>query len=77
MGKLEYFSIEYRVNKDETLDKVMQPHFGKFYITDFVSVLVNENQLKCIYEVEGRGFAKWKSHDAFLTRQISIKHEDN
>ena len=77
MNKIDYFFIEYRNEKDEALDKVMPHHFRKFYKTDFVSAIANQNQLKCIYEVEGRGFAKWKSDDAFVTRQIFIKDEDN
>ena len=77
MKKNDYFFIEYRNDKDEALDKVMPHHFRKFYKTDFVSALAYENKLKCIYEVEGRGFAKWRFDDAFVTRQIFIKHEEN
>jgi hypothetical protein len=75
MRQNDYFFTEYRNIKDEALDKVTPDHFRKFFKADFVSKIANENDLKCIYEVEGRGFSKWSSDDAFVTRQIYVKKD--
>lgn len=69
----DYFFTEYRNEKDKTLKKVTEKHFRKFYNPDFISSVARKNNLRCIYEVEGRGFAKWKEDDAFVSRQIYIK----
>jgi tellurite methyltransferase len=75
MHQSDYFFTEYRNEKDEELDKAMPSHFRNFFTTDYVTSVANENHLKCVYEVEGRGFAKWSVDDAVVTRQIYIKDE--
>jgi tellurite methyltransferase len=74
MGQSDYFFTEYRNDKDETLDKATSNHFRKFYKANYVTAIANENNFKCIYEIEGQGFAKWNVDDAFVTRQIYIKN---
>ena len=73
MRDSDYLFLEYRNLKDEHLEKVMPKHFRKFFETEFVTSVAEENNLKCNYKIEGRGFAKWKTDDAFVSRQIFIK----
>jgi hypothetical protein len=77
MHQSDYFFTEYRNEKDEALDKATPKHFRNFFTTDYITAIANENHLKCVYEVEGRGFAKWGVDDAFVTRQIYIKNESD
>ena len=73
MRSSDYLFLEYRNIRDENLEKVTPKHFRKFFQSEFVSSVAEKNNLKCNYEVEGRGFAKWKFDDAFVTRQIFKK----
>tara|TARA_B100000767_G_C19761105_1_gene535208 strand:+ start:2129 stop:2788 length:660 start_codon:yes stop_codon:yes gene_type:complete len=73
MRQSDYFFTEYRNDKDEKLDKGTSSHFRKFYKASYITAIANENNFKCVYEVEGRGFAKWNVDDAVVTRQIFIK----
>ena len=73
MRSYDYLFLEYRNIRDKHLEKVMQKHFRKFFESEFVSSVAEKNNLKCNYQVEGKGFAKWKFDDAFVTRQIFIK----
>ena len=69
----DYFFVEYRNEKDAHLEKMTPEHFRAFHRSAFVASVASTNELSCIYEVEGRGFAKWKNDDAFVTRQIFEK----
>ena len=73
MRPTNYLFLEYRNEKDIDLAKVTPKHFRNFYKSSFVSSIAARNNLDCIYEVEGQGFAKWKEDDAFITRQIFVK----
>ena len=73
MKNKDLFFVEYRNDKDETLDKAMPDHFRKFYKANFVSELAKKNGLMCSYEVSGKGFAKWDIDDAYVTRQIFVR----
>lgn len=73
MKKNDVFFTEYRDDNDENLEKTMPDHFRKFYTSHFVNKLANQNRMKCIYEISGKGFAKWGIEDAFVTRQVFIK----
>jgi hypothetical protein len=66
----DYFVTEYRNEKDETLKKVTPEHFREFHKSTSVSSLAQTFGMRCLYEVEGRGYAKWREDDAFVTRQI-------
>lgn len=72
----DYFFTEYRNEKDKMLKKVTAKHFRRFYKANYISSIANKNNLKCIYEVEGQGLAKWKEDDAYVTRQIYIKYKN-
>lgn len=73
MKKTDYIFLEYRNNKDKNLIKETPYHFRNFYTNKYVKLLGKNNSLKCIYEVSGQGFAKWRNDDAQITRQIFIK----
>ena len=73
MRSSDYLFLEYRNIRDENLAKVMPKHFRKFFESEFVNSVAEKNNLECYYQVEGKGFAKWKFDDAFVTRQIFVK----
>lgn len=62
--------LEYRAPQDRFLEKITPSHYRNFVNPDFVIKTLAEVGLKNIYQVSGRGFAKWKDDDAFVTRQI-------
>ena len=69
----DYFFTEFRNEKDEFLTKGTPKHFRRFYTSRFIKSVAEGKKLKCIYEVEGRGLAKWNSDDAFVSRQVYAK----
>lgn len=73
MKSSDYFFVEYRNEKDKNLHKETPEHFRKFYKSKFIKSLGLKNGLDCIYEVNGKGFSKWKNDDASISRQIFIK----
>ena len=73
MKSSDYFFAEYRNEKDKNLTKETPEHFRKFYKSMFIKSLADKNGFDCIYEVEGKGFSKWKNDDANISRQIFIK----
>lgn len=73
MRLYDYFYVEYRNTKDKHLTKVTPQHYRNFFKSSFVKDVAKSNNLKCLYEVEGIGFAKYKLDDAYVTRQIFQK----
>ena len=69
----ELMFLEYRNQKDKDLKKVTKPHFREFYDPEFINKIANKSHFKLIYEVSGKGYAKWKVDDANVTRQIFKK----
>ena len=65
--------LEYRTDKDCLLPKVTEPHFREFYDPKMIVGKAKEFMLKIDYQVEGKGFAKWKGDDAYVARQIFVK----
>ena len=59
--------------KRQNLHKETPEHFREFYKSRFIKSLADKNGFDCIYEVEGKGFSKWKNDDASISRQIFIK----
>ena len=76
MKTSDYLFLEYRNKQDEGLHKETPEHFRKFYDTKFVESIGALSGFECIYEIEGKGFAKWKNDDASISRQIFIKKEE-
>jgi hypothetical protein len=66
--------LEYRNIEDSSAPKVTKAHFRAFHGAEKISKISKANHLKSIYEVSGRGFAKWRQDDAFITRQIFEYH---
>ena len=73
MRLYDYFYVEYRNINDKHLTKVTPKHYRNFFQSSFVKDVAKSNNLKCLYEVEGIGFAKYKLDDAYVTRQIFQK----
>jgi hypothetical protein len=73
MNPKDYFFAEYRNEKDKWLVKAMPSHFRNFFTSESIAAEAEQNNLKCIYEIEGRGFAKWGIDDAVVSRQIFVR----
>lgn len=73
MHSSKYFFTEYRNEKDISLRKYTPHHDRYFYNSAFIRTIAGDHSLRCIYETQGVGFAKWKTDDAVVTRQIFIK----
>ena len=75
MHSSQYFFTEYRNEKDASLTKYTPHHDRFFYESKFIEKIAKAHKLSCVYEAAGRGFAKWKTDDAVVVRQIFIKDE--
>lgn len=73
MSHNDYFFAEYRNKNDQFLSKHTPSHDRFFHNASYVKEIAMQNNLKCFYEVEGRGMAKWQTDDAIVTRQIFVK----
>ena len=76
MNEGDLFFVEYSNEDDEFLNKNTPLHFRNFLSSKLVAQKALEINLTCLYEVHGRGFAKWKDDDAEVTRQVFRKSKD-
>jgi len=71
-GEIIYF--EFRSKEDADLDKTFGGHYRRFVDTEaFVDAQVNKHGFELKYERTGRGMAKYKSEDPFVSRLIFEK----
>lgn len=71
-GELIYF--EFRSKEDANLEKTFGGHYRRFVDTDaFIAAQTDRHGFKLIYEHTGRGMAKYKSEDPFVSRLIFEK----
>jgi len=71
-GELIYF--EFRNTEDATLEKTYGNHYRRFVDTQaFIASLTETHNFKLNYEFSGRGMAKYKSEDPFVSRLIFEK----
>ncbi len=73
MQSSQLFFTEYRSEKDASLTKCTPCHDRYFHKATSIKMIAKAHNLDCIYEVQGRGFAKWKTDDAAVVRQIFVK----
>jgi len=73
MNHKDLLFLEYRNIFDRNRTKETPEHFRAFHSSQLIIDTAKENNLTCIYQVEGTGFAKWKKDDAYVTRQIFEK----
>jgi len=71
-GELVYF--EFRSKEDADLEKTFGGHYRRFVDTDrFVADQTQKHGFELKYEITGRGMAKYKSEDPFVSRLIFEK----
>lgn len=64
------FAVEFRTHRDSALSKETKPHFRRFVDPlSFASNCVSKG-LRCVYHVEGFGYAKFRNDDAHVARMI-------
>lgn len=73
MNHSDILLVEYRNEDDANLPKVTEIHYREYYSSKLISNIAKDNNLSCLYEVSGLGYAKFKHDDAFVTRQIFTK----
>ena len=73
LKKNEKVFCEYRTKKDKSKKKIFKNHFRNYLNPKNISKIFKSQKLNKIYQVEGQGFAKYKSEDAYVARQIFIK----
>jgi len=73
MQSSQLFFTEYRSEQDASLTKCTPYHDRYFHNPTSIRMIAKAHNLDCIYEVQGRGFAKWKTDDAAVVRQIFVK----
>ncbi len=73
LNKNEKVFCEYRTVKDKSKKKVFRNHFRNYLNPKNISKIFKSQKLIRFYEVEGQGFARYKTEDAHVARQIFIK----
>jgi len=71
-GERIYF--EFRSKEDEALEKTFGNHYRRFVDTPkFIEKLTQEHGFSLTYELTGRGMAKYKAEDPYVSRLIFQK----
>ena len=71
-GDKLYF--EYRCSMDESLDKVHgKDHYRRYIDTPLMCEDLDKLNFRVTYENTGRGMAKYKAEDPFVSRIIAMK----
>lgn len=66
-------AFEYRTIEDQFLTKEAPPHYRRYQSTNSLSEQLEDLGFRRNYEIEGQGYAKYKTEDAFVARCIYEK----
>ena len=66
-------AFEYRTEQDQFLEKDAPPHFRRYQNASDLNDQLEAFGFKCLYQIEGQGYAKYKSEDAIVSRAIFEK----
>lgn len=66
-------AFEYRTTKDQSLEKDAPPHFRRYQDAEDLDQQLQKLGFRCVYQIEGQGYAKYKSEDAIVSRAIFEK----
>jgi SAM-dependent methyltransferase len=72
-GLNDFLAVEFRTDRDASLNKVTGKHFRRFIKPPAVLERANKFGFACEYLVEGFGFAKYKADDAHVVRILLKK----
>ncbi len=73
LNSKEKIFLEYRSINDKTKKKVFKGHYRNFLKSSTIKKIFEQKSFKLIYNIQGKGFAKFKNEDAFVVRQIFEK----
>lgn len=73
LSKNEKIFLEYRSIYDKTKKKIFSKHYRNFLRSNDIKKMFEKNFFKIDYNVQGKGFAKYKIEDAHVVRQIFVK----
>ena len=62
--------LEFRTVRDQSLPKETSTHYRRFVQPEKIIAKVIQSNMKLSYHVEGFGYAKYKSDDAYVARMI-------
>lgn len=66
-------ALEYRCLGDEKIKKEFGNHFRRYFSHDELCNRVGEFGFDVIYQIHGRGYAKYKDEDAIVGRCMAVK----
>lgn len=71
IGPGSIIALEYRSSGDEENQKEFGQHFRRYLKHNDICDRVSKSGFDLVYQIEGRGFAKYKSEDALVGRCIA------
>ena len=71
--KKDIVALEFRTIKDKELEKVTTKHYRRFVDPVQLEKRAANAGFVCVYKVEGVGYAKYKTDDAYVARMIFEK----
>lgn len=66
-------AFEYRTTEDQHLQKEAPPHYRRYQDAVDLNASVEKLGFRCVYKIEGQGYAKYKNEDAIVARVIFEK----
>lgn len=69
----DILALEYRCAGDKLTEKAFGEHYRRYVQHGDLCQTVSESGFDICYQIEGRGFAKYKSEDAHVGRCIAIR----
>ncbi|MCI1001772.1 class I SAM-dependent methyltransferase [Ochrobactrum sp. C6C9] len=66
-------ALEYRCSGDEENNKIFGNHYRRYIRHEDLCQYISENGFEILYEIIGKGLAKYKSEDALVGRCIAAK----
>ena len=69
----EKLYLEYRTEKDAGGVRETADHYRNYLDTNSVMKMLAGSGFECEYSVEGLGFAKWRTDDAYVARHIMVR----
>lgn len=73
IGPGSIVALEYRCSEDEQNMKEFGQHYRRYLRHDELCERIVQAGFEVVYQIKGRGFAKYKSEDALVGRCIAVK----
>lgn len=74
MVKGDHLYLEFRSSEDEKTDKIYGSHYRRYINSEAFKINLDKiHDFSISYDITGKGMAKYKSEDPFVTRIIATK----